>query len=241
MRLGSLGQAAAQRLGYEIHPHLPDRGPLARRGKILREWGVSVVLDIGAATGLYAAELRRVGYTGRIVSFEPLSDAFAELAAAAQDDPGWDCRRLALGAEDGSAEINVSGTRDSSSFLEMGERHVRGAPGSRYVGTEMVEVARLDSIWDDIVRPGDRAMLKLDVQGFELEALRGAERSLGDTVAVQAELSLVPVYEHGPLYQEVIAHLEARGFRLAGLEPGFEDLRTGEVLQADGTFVRDPQ
>jgi len=227
------------RLGYEIHPYLPDRGPLARRGKILREWGISVVLDVGAATGLYAADLRRIGYDGKIVSFEPLPDAYAELQAAAEGDPAWECRRLALGSEDGSAPIHVSGTRDSSSFLDMGERHLRGAPGSAYVAEQTVEVARLDSIWDDLVRPDDQPLLKLDVQGFELEALRGAEGSLDRVVAVQAELSLAPVYECAPLYRDVIDHLEARGFRLAGLEPGFEDLRTGEVLQVDGTFVRD--
>ena len=56
---------------------------------------------------------------------------------------------------------------------------------------------------------------------------------------VQAELSLVPLYEGGPGYREVIDHLEGLGFRLAGLDGGHWDRNTGEMLQADGVFVRD--
>jgi hypothetical protein len=77
------------------------------------------------------------------------------------------------------------------------------------------------------------------VQGFELEALRGGERSLPSLVGVEAELSLVSLYEGAPLYREVIDHLEAAGFRLAGLEPEFFDPDTAEMLQVQGIFVRE--
>jgi FkbM family methyltransferase len=189
-------------------------------------------------SGRTPASTRAASARRRIVSFEPLSAAHAQLAAQAAKDPDWECRRLALGSEPGTAEINVAGNSWSSSLLEMGERHRRSAPESEYVDTEKVEVARLDDVWSELVADGDRAWLKLDVQGFELEALRGAEASLPQIAGIQAELSLVLLYEGAPLYRDVIDHLDERGFRLAGFEQGFEDLDTGETLQVDGVFVR---
>jgi FkbM family methyltransferase len=240
-RMGAGVDATLNRLGFELRP----RGEAApsveeqRRALLLRSRGISLVLDVGASAGMYARQLRRLGFAGRIVSFEPLSGAFAQLELAAGGDPLWECRRAALGSFDGGAEINVAGNSTSSSLLEMEERQLESAPEARYVGTEEVTVARLDSIWPELVKEGDRVYLKLDVQGFELEALRGAEGSLPGISCVQAELSFVPLYEGSPGYLELISHLGERGFRLAGLEEGHDDVRTGEMLQADGIFVRD--
>lgn len=100
-------------------------------------------------------------------------------------------------------------------------------------------MTRLDTIWDELATSSDRVFIKLDVQGFELHALRGAEASLASVVGMHVELSLVPLYEDGPLYLEVVENLRDRGFRLAGVDPVLEDAETGELLQMDGIFVRD--
>jgi len=237
--VGRWAQQLAHAAGYDIQYYVREGPELGRRGKLLKSRGITVVLDVGAAKGVYASQLRLTGYEGRIVSFEPLSKPFGRLVKTAADDPGWECIQAALGTTDGTSTINVAGNSDSSSFLQIGDRHLEAAPQSAYVKEETVEIKRLDSIWDQIVRPDDRVYLKLDVQGFELEVLRGAEGALPKVAAVQAELSLVPVYEGGPVFREVFDYLEGHGFRLVGLEPGFEDHETGELLQADGTFVRD--
>jgi FkbM family methyltransferase len=234
-------QRGLNRLGYEIRLHEPA-GPLreeeGRRARLLAHLGIGVVLDVGANVGQYAERTRAAGYDGRIVSFEPLSDAHAALARAAAADPRWEVRRLALGEQDGEAEINVAGNSYSSSLLAMEERHVASAPESRYVGSERVRTARLDGLWDEVVRPGERAWLKLDVQGFELQVLRGAGERLAELAAVQTELSLVPLYAGAAPWRTIVDLLEGAGFELAGLEPGFEDPASGRMLQADGVFVR---
>ena len=232
---------ALHRLGYELSPR--DQPALTpeetRRARLLRSLGITLVLDVGANVGGYAAQLRRLGYHARIVSFEPLDDAFAALERVAADDPRWECRRQALGSSDGTAEINVAANAVSSSLLEINDLAVRSAPLAKYVGTQRVKVARLDPIWRELVRVDDRVWLKLDVQGFELEVLKGAEASLPSIACVQAELSFVPLYDGSPSFLELVEHLNARGFRLAGLEEGHDDVGTGEMLQADGIFVRD--
>jgi hypothetical protein len=59
-------------------------------------------------------------------------------------------------------------------------------------------------------------LLKLDVQGFELEALRGAERVLASVDTVLTECSFVPFYSGQALFDEVRDFLHERGFRLVG-------------------------
>jgi FkbM family methyltransferase len=235
-------EAVFDRLGFVLRPKLEN--PLtpeeARRSRLLRSRGITVVLDVGANAGLYGRQLRRIGFDSRIVSLEPLSGAYAELEEMAREDPLWECRRVALGSSDGSAEINIAGNSTSSSLLGIEARHLESAPESKYVGTEPIQVARLDSIWQELVGAEDRVFLKLDVQGYELEVLNGAAECLGAVDCVQAELSFVSLYEGAPDYRELIDFLRARGFRLAGLEEGHDDQRTGEMLQADGIFVREP-
>jgi FkbM family methyltransferase len=230
-------------MGYELQPYIKGipvqpRDDDFRRVRLMASRGITVLLDVGANIGQFALRTRSAGYERRIVSFEPMRTAYAELSARAASDSGWECRRQALGRSAGASEIHISRNSFSSSLLEMEERHLRSAPEAAYVGAEEISVVALDSIWDEIVARSDRPFLKLDVQGFELEALRGAERSLQKLAGVETELSLVPLYEGAPAHGEVIEHLEAAGFRLAGVEPNFFDPETAELLQADAIFVR---
>jgi FkbM family methyltransferase len=226
----------ARSRGFDLQPH---RGPPRDLGSFLANQGIDLVLDVGASTGNYAWTIRASGYRRRICSFEPLRGAFAKLEELAADDPDWSCLRLALGAAPGSAEINVAGNSDSSSLLEMGERHLRSDPASAYVGTETIELSTVDEVWDRVVRDSESVFLKLDVQGFELEALRGAKRSLPRLTGLQAELSLVPLYEGAPEWTELVGYVQERGFHPTRLEPAFVDPETGEVLQVDAVFTRD--
>jgi FkbM family methyltransferase len=199
---------------------------------------VDVIIDVGANAGQYGKRIRAAGYGGRIVSFEPLADAFRHLERAVAADPLWDCHRIALGARDGRMPLNVSGDLEASSLLPMEARHRRHCPPSAYVGTETVDVAPLDSLVSRVGARSNTIYLKLDVQGYELEVLRGARRVLSDTALIEAELSLVPLYTGGPLYREVIDHLDACGYELISVEGITEEPDTGHMLQLDAIFVR---
>lgn len=211
------------------------RHPGARRQRLLDALDVDLVVDVGAARGGFAQEIRSFGYAGRIVSFEPLAAAFADLAATSAPDAAWEVRPRALGSTPGEAEINVASNSDSSSLLPMDDRHVAAAPQVGYVATETITVARLDDeLADD---PARRPFLKLDTQGFEREVLDGGTQALERAVGLQLELSFVPLYAGGMLVDEAISFAYAHGFVLAALESGFSD-PGGAVLQADGIFVR---
>lgn len=223
-------QAVLRRRGYEV-----VRYPISR---VLRDAGVTVVLDVGANTGQYGHELREVGYHGRIVSFEPQPGPFQTLASGAASDPLWDVSPLALGAEPGTATLNLSEQNASSSLLPMLPAHVASAPTSRYTGAVEVEVDTVDRVFSTHCQPSDRVFLKIDTQGFEREVLAGAADTLDRVVGLQLELSLVSLYDGGPLIEDLIGRVRARGFVPVWLNHGFKDAATQRLLQVDCLFLR---
>jgi hypothetical protein len=122
----------------------------------------------------------------------------------------------------------------SSSLLDMSSLCVGAAPSAAIVGSEIVQVSRLD----DIALSAKRPYLKMDVQGAELMVIRGAQRFLQTAVAVEAEMSLAELYVGQPLIHDIVSELRALGFVLLHLEPEFADSRTGELLQVNGIFRR---
>lgn len=230
-------RTALRRIGYDLSRYNARTGtPVDRRLKLMRHHGVNLVLDVGANAGQYARGLRNLGVTDRIYSFEPLSSAYAALAEAARTDPAWTVRNLALGDRDGEAEIHIAGNSQSSSLLKMLPAHLERTPHARTVGTERIQIRRLDSIMPELVAAGDRPFLKIDAQGYERAIIAGAGSRLRDFVGIQMELSLIPLYAGETLLAPMVLHMETLGFVLMSIEPGFCDTRTGQLLQTDCVF-----
>jgi FkbM family methyltransferase len=229
VNLKALVGQTARRFGYEIVRSSPDL-----RRALLAE--ATVLLDVGANIGQYASRARRAGYVGRIVSFEPFAPTFDALLATAAHDPAWECVQLALGERDATTPLNICRNSQSSSFLPLERGHLANNPEWDYVGTVEVPMRRLDSV--ECLRPGDRAFLKVDTEGYELNVLRGAERTLSHVVAVEAELSLGNVHEGQPSIPQILACLDERGFEPVWLERILVDRTTGFLLQIDALFRR---
>lgn len=211
-----------------------------QRARYLRDLGLTVLVDVGANEGQYGAELRADGYQGRLLSIEPQEGAFRRLACRAARDPRWDCLQCGLGAEDGTATLGVAANSVSSSLLPILDSHVEAEAQSRYESAETIVLRTLDSLLGEWRERGMPPIgLKLDVQGFEAEVLRGAQSTLSEVAFLELELSLVPLYEGQVLSDRIIGHLADMGFSLANLRTGFSDPRTGRVLQFDGIFLRD--
>lgn len=205
----------------------------------MQSHGVDVMLDIGANSGQFAMQARSdMGYGGRILSFEPLSSAFALLQANARNDAAWDVFNYALGDAEGTAEINISANSYSSSLLAMLPTHARSAPTSRYVDKEVIHVKTLDALFDDLCGDAEHVYMKMDTQGFESRVLQGARESLARIDTIQMEMSLVPLYEGELLFLEMCALMREGGYTLIAIENGFSDPSSGRLLQVDGIFHR---
>jgi FkbM family methyltransferase len=157
----------ANRLGIDIHRYRPAETLPGLLAIMLRHHEVDVLLDVGANIGQFAKAIREAGFERRMVSFEPLKDAHAQLLAESRSDPEWlVADRVAIGAEEGEVVMNVAGNSFSSSVLDMLPAHENAAPGSVCVGTERAMLAPLDVAAQDHVRDGDTAFIKIDTQGF---------------------------------------------------------------------------
>jgi FkbM family methyltransferase len=211
--------------------YAPRNFPHLRRAGLLEQEAIDVVLDVGASDGTWARRLREEGYRGRIVCFEPLDEP-----VPAGTDFEW--RRLALAERSGRGALHVAANRQSSSLLAMTPLHLRHAPESHEERTLEVDLAPLDEL--AVVSPRDHAYLKLDVQGAELDVLRGGKETLKYVRAAEVELSAVTLYDGQALIGEVIEHLRAAGLGLIGIEPSFRDRQSGDLLQANGFFRRRP-
>jgi len=228
-----------RRAGFDIRRLSAASNPLFQVLLGLRKFKIDMLIDVGANVGQFALELRSVGYTGRIVSFEPLNSAHAKLSHAAARIPNWEVhRRCALGDFDGEIRINIAGNSVSSSILPMLESHSSAAEGSSYISSETVPIVKLDTVAPEYLSKGDRVFIKIDTQGFEWQVLDGASATLKHVQGLMCELSLVPLYAGEHLWMELINRLKSEGFTLWAIQPGFKDLQDGRTLQIDAIFFR---
>jgi FkbM family methyltransferase len=231
-------RSVTQAAGLEVRKTSVYTSQKLRHRLLFSQLPIDLVLDVGANTGQFARQCRAAGYRGKIISFEPSAAAHASLLHSAASDPLWSVAdRMALGATNSETEINIAVNSYSSSILPMLDAHLSAAPNSAYLQKEKVSLRRLDEVLA-ATAPGHNIFLKLDVQGYESQVLAGATHLLPHTIALQLEMSLLPLYEGETLMPRMCTSLTAKGFSLFDLEPSFRDSATGRLLQVDGIFTR---
>lgn len=190
------------------------------------------VIDVGANKGQFAAFAQARWPNARLICFEPLPGPRARLGAITRR--GTEIHAAALGEVDGEAQMHIASREDSSSLLPLGETQKR-LFNMDDSGQLSVRVRRLDSMIDpdELPRP---ALLKIDVQGFEYQTLKGAKGLLDAIEAVYVEASFVELYADQKLAVDVAALLVEAGF----VETGRFNLyvESGQNVQADMLFER---
>jgi FkbM family methyltransferase len=216
--------------------HTPE-GKLAL---ILEARGVDLYVDVGANIGQTGRGLRRWGYGGRILSFEPVADCHRRLCEAAARDHDWQVmNRCAIGDTDGEADILVSDALDLSSLAPPTSDLMAALPRARTTGRETVAVHRLDTLFRDGFPGFSRPFLKIDTQGHDFAVLRGASGILEHIFGVQIEMSLLQLYSGEPDYLDVLRFLHDAGFRPYLMTDRTFSRRLNRQLQIDGVFLRD--
>jgi len=189
-----------------------------------------VAVDVGANIGIYTQLLSRwVGPTGLVHSFEPSPENFGRLQSAtrklanvrlSQSAVGESSRRTTLYVSD---KLNV----DHRAYLTEGD--------SRH--TVPIEMTALD----DYFKPGERVdLIKMDIQGYELHALRGASRVLADNPGIKLLFEFWPygLKQAGASWVELIAFLEQKGMCIRQLSSaGLVPLRSASAMESTGLYV----
>jgi FkbM family methyltransferase len=215
--------ALCDRLGFALLPKWRIDGlPMARHlGELFRLLEVDCVLDVGANLGQYCGFLRNeLGYHGPIISFEPIRQNVLQLREQAQSDPTWQIENCALGSENTELYLNVMKRHQFSSFLAPTNTSVNEFASMNTVeARQLTRVRRLD---DWIAEQGAkfnfrRLYLKLDTQGFDLRVFEGSRKVLNRIVALQSEISCIPIYENSPHFTESIRVYQQAGFDISDM------------------------
>ena len=199
---------------------------------VLDRLAIEVVIDVGASWGQYRGLLRKIGFAGRIVSFEPVARPWGHCAALAAEDPGWDVHRIAIGSRSGQRTIKVGSSDDFSSFRPLSAYGRETFEELDVSGEERVPVRTLDALWPELIgAESRRVFLKTDTQGWDIHVYRGARRHLAQVVGTQCEVAVQRLYRGMPGYHRSLQFLERRGFALTGIYPVWRDgaLRIGEL------------
>ncbi len=211
-------------------------GAAIEHERLLNSLDCKTIVDIGANRGQFALVARYNFPDANIISFEPLPGPAAVFRRVFSFDSAVVLHNAAIGPKSEQCAMHVSGRDDSSSLLPISSLQEEIFPGTSEVETLDVRVAPLEAFVGegDIVDP---AMLKLDVQGFELDALQGCESLLSRFEWVYCECSFVELYSGQKLAVDVIDWLSSKGLRIKGIyNPTYD--REGQAIQADFLFQR---
>jgi FkbM family methyltransferase len=203
----------------------------------LQDMKIATILDVGANVGQFAGKIREIIPDAMMYSFEPLEECFRRLTALSPSLSPVRCFQYALGESDGVVTMHKNDFSASSSIFPLSQEHREAYPFSRKTNDIQVTVRSLDSLAEEIAL-APPLLLKADIQGYELNMLKGAERTLPLVHAVILETSFVELYEGQPLFHDIYQYLHDRGFIFAGSMEQVAHPANGIPLQADAVFRR---
>lgn len=197
---------------------------------------LATVIDIGANRGQFALAIRKWAPRAQIISFEPLPGPASVFRNVFAGDNQVQLYQTAIGPKVEQRKIHLSQRDDSSSLLPISSIQTTQFPGTREVTTLDVPVGPLrEFVRADQLK--ENALLKLDVQGFEYEALMGCQALLPHFQWIYCECSFMELYSGQKLAADVIAFLADRGFLLDDIQnPVYSCV--GRCVQADLLFSR---
>jgi FkbM family methyltransferase len=198
-----------------------------------------VALDVGANVGDTARRIASELPNATVHAFEPVPDVFAELTSSTASNPHIRAWPLAVGARSGQANIQVLADRAFSSVLPLTAESA-GVYGKRCstVATIPIPMISLDE-WTLQNNIPAAQVLKVDVQGLELEVLRGARRLLSTSIcAVNAEAQLVPQYTGASTFSEIDLFLREHGLEIFQFHELWPFGRTSRHICLDALWLR---
>jgi len=194
------------------------------------------VVDVGANRGQFALIARKACPSAKVISFEPLEEPAQTFRKVFSNDSNIVLHLCAIGREKTIALIHVSEDDDSSSLLPVTKMQTDLFPGSIEQTTRQVMVYPLSEVIDPDCIPPD-SLLKIDVQGYELDVLQGCEGVLQRFSHLYIECSFVELYEDQALAHQIIAWLTERGFVLRSIH-NIHYGKNGMAIQGDFLFSK---
>ena len=204
--------------------------------KLLKNKSYKTIVDIGANRGQFSLVARNTFKKAKIYAFDPLKTSKRIFNKIFYNHKNINFFNVAIGPSKEKRTIHISKKEDSSSILSIGKLQSDLFPGTEESHEATIKVDRLDSFINKshIQSP---ALLKLDVQGFELQALRGCENFFEDIDYIYCECSFMSLYKNQSLVTDVVEFLISKDFKISGVFNMQSD-SDGKNIQADFFFVK---
>lgn len=206
----------------------------------LKKQGIEpkTVLDVGGNVGQFAVASAKIWNPVRVYTWEAVPSCVDRLAKNVSSLSNIKIYPVALGEEESQISFNVNKHSHSSSILPLASGHIDAFPDAQEVDQITVEMSTLDILLDseELQSP---ILLKIDVQGYELNVLRGANKLLKKVDYILLETSFKSLYEGEPIFLDVVQFMWERGFRFLRPVDWLSHPETGEILQADALFCKE--
>ena len=202
----------------------------------LQGFNFDLIVDVGANRGQFALISRKIFPRAKIHSFEPLEEPAQIFKRVLGSDPNVILHPCAIGREKTTSTIHITKDDDSSSMLPITQMQSSMFPSATEKETRKITVLPLSQALGDTSIPS-ASLLKIDVQGFELEVLKGCEDILNKFSHHYIECSFIELYEGQALAHQIIAWLEQRNFILRGIYNLYYQ-KNGMAVQGDFLFTQ---
>jgi len=198
---------------------------------------VNTILDIGANVGQFAEAMRRVHPRAAIHSFEPVPNVAAKLKANFTADRNFYAHEIAISDRDGEHSFQVNEFSPSSSLLPVTDTHKQMFSFAQNTESIRVRLTTLDR-WAEGRDLKPPILIKLDVQGNELSALRGAHGILRRAAYLLTEVNFFQFYEGQPSFADIYSLVQPYGFEFIDFFAGAEHPKERRSLFGDALFAR---
>lgn len=193
----------------------------------------NLILDVGAANGIMAVQFAHAFPEAEIYSFEPFPAQFENLRKTAEKYKIV-CINKAIGNKTGTSTLHLAKRITSSSLLPLKKNISSPFFAEHLEETQVVEIS-VSTLDAEVPPEWKVSILKIDVQGFELEVLKGGIDTLKRTYIVVLELQNHDLYVDAPNYYEVDGFLRNNGFELYDI---FSSIRQeNKLYEWDALYV----
>ena len=227
-----------KKFGLEIKKYNPQDDFNFLITRCIKKFQIDCFWDVGANIGQTGLSIRKHGYTGNILSFEPQEEAYKKLLKNSFNDPKWKIYEKCGLGQNGLKKINISKNSVSSSFLEMENLHLDKNPQSKFIKKEEVKIISLNEVFNKEKNSFKKNFLKIDTQGYEKEVLVSGENILDDFIGISCEISVQPLYKNEAKFLDIINYLNTKGFEIYSVHNSYYEIDYGQTFSVDIVFIK---
>jgi FkbM family methyltransferase len=218
-------------LSYRI-----GRNALADMKRLLSKFEVKYIIDGGAHQGDFSSSILTVFPQAHVYAFEPQNSSWELLRQAAIRNPSIKAFQCALGAESGTATFHINKSTLTSSLLPSSKQGLKyHKEYNQPCRTEMVQVVSLKEFLAKESLP-HIDILKLDLQGYELQALKGLGDFLSCVKLIYTEVNFLNAYDQGCLFTNLSQYLQEHQFEFYQFYHLVTSPLDGRLLFGDAIF-----